>query len=42
MQVVLLKGENDRAAAIIETFYEPTYNIGFPGITYGAYKIVNG
>jgi DNA polymerase-3 subunit gamma/tau len=42
MQAVLLKGENDRAAAIIETFWEPTYNLNFPYITYASYKIVNG
>lgn len=41
MQVVLLKGENDRAAAIIETFWEPTYNLNFPYITFSAYTITN-
>lgn len=39
-QAVLLKGDNDRAARIIEEFWEPTYNIGFPGIVYMCYSIV--
>ncbi len=30
-QAVLLKNKNDRAALIIETFYEPLYNIGSVG-----------
>jgi len=38
-QAVLLKSENDRAAAIIEQFWEPTYDIGFPYITYACYCI---
>jgi DNA polymerase III gamma/tau subunit len=40
-QAVLLKDKNDRAAFIIECFWEPTYNIGFPGIVYCCYKIIN-
>lgn len=39
-QSVLLKNENDLAAAIIEAFYEPTYNIGFPGIVFACYQII--
>jgi DNA polymerase-3 subunit gamma/tau len=41
MQVVLLNGENDRAAFIMEQFWEPTYNHGFPYITYACYTIIN-
>lgn len=41
MQAVLLKGENDRAAVIIESFWEPTYNLGFPYITFASYSITN-
>ena len=37
---VLLKSDNDRAAAIIEEFYEPLYNIGFPGLVYCCYSVV--
>jgi DNA polymerase-3 subunit gamma/tau len=40
-QAVLLKSKNDRAAFILESFWEPTYNIGFPGIVYCCYKIIN-
>ena len=39
MQAVLLKGDNDRAAYIMEQFWEPTYNVGFPYITYTCYCI---
>jgi len=38
-QAILLKGENDRAAMIIEAFWDPTYNVGFPYITYACYSI---
>lgn len=41
-QAVLLKSENDRAAMIIENFWEPTYDLGFPYITYACYSIING
>ena len=41
MQSVLLGNEDDMAAAIIEAFWEPTYNIGFPGIVYACYSIIN-
>lgn len=39
-QAVLLNKENDMAALIIERFWEPTYNIGFPGIVYACYSII--
>lgn len=39
-QAVLLKSENDRAAMIIEEFWEPTYDIGFVGITYACYSVI--
>lgn len=39
-QAVLLKAENDRAALIIEEFWEPTYDIGFPAIVYSCYSII--
>ncbi|MBN1181516.1 MAG: AAA family ATPase [Bacteroidales bacterium] len=39
-QAVLLNKENDMAALIIEKFWEPTYNIGFPGIVYACYSII--
>ena len=41
-QAILLKSENDRAAAIIEAFWEPTYNIGFPGVIYACYSVTKG
>ena len=41
-QSVILNGENDRAAAMLEIFQEPIYNTGWPGITYGCYCIVKG
>jgi DNA polymerase III gamma/tau subunit len=40
-QAILLKGENDRAALIMEEFLEPLYNVGFPGLVYNCYSIVN-
>lgn len=39
-QAVLLKGKNDQAAVIIESFREPTYNIGFPGVVYACYSSI--
>jgi len=39
-QSVLLKTENDRAALVIESFWEPLYNIGFPGLVYCCYNII--
>jgi hypothetical protein len=37
---VLLKSNNTKAAHIIEEFWEPTYNIGFPGIVYMCFAVV--
>ena len=37
---VLLKSDNSRAAHIIEEFYEPLYNVGFPGLVYCCYSVV--
>ena len=39
-QSVLLNGANDQAAAVIETFWEPTYDIGFPGVVYACYSVL--
>jgi len=39
-QAVLLNGENDQAAIIIEAFHQPTYDIGFPGIVFACYSII--
>lgn len=36
---VLLNGENDQAAIILESFKEPTYNTGFPGIVFATYSV---
>jgi len=41
MQSVLLKSRNDKAAFIVEQFWEPTYDVGFPYITYACYSIIN-
>lgn len=40
-QAVLLKGENNQAAFIMENFWEPTYDVGFPYVTYVCYSIIN-
>ncbi|HUW91252.1 MAG TPA: AAA family ATPase [Candidatus Nanopelagicaceae bacterium] len=40
-QAILLKSQNDRAAMIIEEFWDPTYDIGFPYIVYACYSITN-
>lgn len=42
LQSVLLSGQNDVAAAIMEDFLEPFYNTGFPGLVYACYSAVNG
>lgn len=39
-QSVLLKGEMDRAAFVIEMLQEPLYNIGFPGLVLACYSVV--
>jgi DNA polymerase-3 subunit gamma/tau len=39
-QAILLNGENDKAAFIMEQFWEPTYNHGFPMIVYAAYSVI--
>jgi DNA polymerase-3 subunit gamma/tau len=39
-QAVLLKGENDRAAVIIESLWESLYYIGRPGLVFQCYNIV--
>lgn len=41
-QSVLLNGENDVAAAILEVLQEPTYNTGWPAIVYACYCVVKG
>jgi DNA polymerase-3 subunit gamma/tau len=38
-QAILLKESNDFAARIIEEFWEPFYNVGFPGLVYSCYSI---
>lgn len=37
---VLLGGENERAAKLMEMMLEPTYNTGWPGITFACYAVV--
>jgi len=37
---VLLNGDNMAAAMIMEQLVEPTYDMGFPGITYACYSAV--
>ncbi len=39
-QAVLLKGSNDKAAQIIQEFFEPLYSVGFPGLVYCCYSVV--
>jgi DNA polymerase-3 subunit gamma/tau len=39
---VLLGGENDQAAAVMEEFTEPFYNNGFPGLVFACYSAVRG
>jgi DNA polymerase III gamma/tau subunit len=40
MGSVLLNGENDRAACIMDEFVKPTYDNGFHDVTWAAYKVV--
>jgi len=37
---VLLGGDHERAALVIEEFYEPFYNTGFPGLVFACYSVV--
>lgn len=39
---VLLSGENERAGKLMEMMMEPTYNTGWPGITFACYAVVCG
>lgn len=39
-QAVLLKGNNDRAGAIMEAFIEPFYNSLYPGLVFACYSVV--
>jgi DNA polymerase III gamma/tau subunit len=39
-QSVLLNGTNDQAAAVIEAFLEPLYDVGFSGLVYGCYSVM--
>jgi DNA polymerase-3 subunit gamma/tau len=39
-QAVLLKEDNQQAAAVIEAFWEPTYNVGFPGLVFSCYESI--
>jgi DNA polymerase III subunit gamma/tau len=41
-QSVLLNGANDKAALVIESFFEPFFNIGFPGLVYACYSVIKG
>jgi len=41
-QAVLLKGENDRAALVMECFLEPFYNTNFAGLVFACYSVYNG
>lgn len=41
-QSILLKGENDRAAYVMEQFIEPFYNTLFPGLVFACYSVVKG
>lgn len=41
-QAVLMRGENDRAAHVIEEFWEPLFNVGFAGLVYYCYSVIKG
>jgi DNA polymerase-3 subunit gamma/tau len=41
-QSVLLGGENNRAALMLDAFASPTYDMGWPAITLSAYTVVCG
>jgi len=38
-QSVLLNGKNDKAAAVLEAFLQPMYDVGFPGVVYACYSV---
>lgn len=38
---VLLNGQNNRAACIIECFWEPLHDIGFPGLVFCCYQSIH-
>ena len=40
-QAILLKEKNDNAARIIEAFYDSFFYIGYPGLVYACYTIIN-
>ena len=40
-QAILLKGENNGAAVIMEEFIEPFFSSGFPGLVLACYRSVN-
>lgn len=39
-QAVLLKTDHPRAALVLESFLEPFYNTGFPGLVYACYSSI--
>lgn len=39
-QAVLLSGENNHAAKVMQEFVEPFYNVGFPGLTLACYSVL--
>lgn len=39
---VLLNGQNDQAAKIIESFFDPLYDIGFSGLVFACYCVIFG
>lgn len=39
---VLLKSDNELAGLVLESFEEPTYNIGFPGIVLACFRVIKG
>lgn len=39
---VLLKGENNRAGAVMNEFVSPFYDNGYPGLVFAAYTVVCG
>lgn len=41
-QAILLKGANDRAALILESFMEPNFTNGFPQLVFSCYVVFKG